>query len=164
LIGYIAPSPKGSALWVIDPQGKNSQARLFGVLRFDWYLDSRRVVFTRQDPDRRGPVEMVAVNLETGEQAILVKGPSAELVSAPGGRAILYCYAPSHFDMQLNVLRLTPPATPAGLPRAVGAPQPLTLPTGPSHVHTGGWSPDGKWIVATRDVDQGDLYVIQNYR
>jgi Tol biopolymer transport system component len=164
LIGYIAPSPKGSALWVIDPQGKNSQARLFGVLRFDWYLDSHRVVFTRQDPDRRGPVELVAANLETGEQAILLKGPSAELASAPGGRAILYCYAPSHFNMQFNVLRLMPPAIPAGLPRAAGAPQPLTFPTGQSHVHTGGWSPDGKWIVFTRDVDQGDLYVIQNYR
>jgi len=164
LIGYIAPSPKGSALWVIDPQGKNSQARLFGVLRFDWYLDSRRVVFTRQDPDRKGPVELVAANLETGEQAILVKGPSAELVSAPGGRAIMYCYAPSHFNMQLNQLRLMPPATPAGLPRMVGAPQPLTLPAGASHVHSGGWSPDGRWIVFTRDVDQGDLYVIQNYR
>ncbi len=164
LIGYLAPSPKGSALWVIDPQGKNSHASLFGVLRFDWYLDSRRVVFTRQDSDRRGPVEMVAANLETGEQAILVKGPSAELVSAPGGRAILYCYAPSHFNMQLHLLRLMPPATPAGLPRVVGAPQPLTFPTGPSHVHTGGWSPDGRWIVSTRDVDQGDLYVIQNYR
>ena len=163
LIGYIAPSPKGSALWVIDPQGKNSQTRLFGVLRFDWYLDSRRVVFTRQDPDRKGPVELVAANLETGEQAILLKGPSAEMASAPSGRGILYCYAPSHFNMQLNLLRLMQPATPAGLPRAVGAPQTLTLPTGQSHVHTGGWSRDGKWIVFTRDVDQGDLYVIQNY-
>ena len=164
LIGYIAPSPKGSALWVIDPHGKNSQARLFGVLRFDWYLDSHRVVFTRQDPARRGPVEMVTVNLESGEEVILTKGPNAELVSAPDGRAILYCYAPSHFDMQLNVLRLAPLGTPGGLPRAVGAPQPLTLPTGPSHVHTGGWAPDGRWVVATRDVDQGDLFVIQNYR
>jgi Tol biopolymer transport system component len=164
LIGYIAPSPKGSALWVVDPQGKNSQARLFGVLRFDWYLDSNRVVFTRQDPDRRGPVEMVAVNLESGEEVILAKGPNAELVSAPDGRAIMYCYAPSHFNMQINLLRLMPLATPGGLPQAAGAPQPLTLPIGPSHVHSGGWSPDGKWIVFTRDLDQGDLFVIQNYR
>ncbi|MCL5287213.1 MAG: serine/threonine-protein kinase [Acidobacteria bacterium] len=164
LIGYLAPSPEGSALWVIDPQGRNSRARLFGVLRFDWYLDSHRVVFTRQDPARRGPVEMVAVNLESGEEVILARGPNAELVSAPDGSAILYCYAPSHFNMQLNVLHLAPLGTPGGLPRAVGGPQPLTRPAGASHVHTGGWAPDGKWVVATRDVDQGDLFVIKNYR
>jgi Tol biopolymer transport system component len=50
------------------------------------------------------------------------------------------------------------------LPRAAGTPQTVTRPTGFSHVHTGGWSPDGKWIAYTRDVDQGDLFVIQNYR
>lgn len=165
LIGYIAPSPKGSALWVIDPKKDNApaQARLWDVLRFDWYLDSRRVVFTRPPTDRRGPVEMVAADLETGDQTILLKGPSAELVTAPDGRAVLYCHAPSHFDMQFYLLRLTPPAGPVGLPRALGTPQPLALPTGASHVHAGGWSPDGKWIVYTRDVDQGDLYLIQNY-
>jgi len=107
---------------------------------------------------------MVAASLETGEQAILLKGPSAELVSAPDGHAILYCHAPSHFSMQFYLLRLALPSGPAGLPRAVGAPQPLALPTGASHVHAGGWSPDSKWIVYTRDVDQGDLYLIQNYR
>ncbi len=166
LIGYIAPSPKGSALWVIDPQKENAQAqaRLLGVLRFDWYLDSRRVVFTRRATDRGGPVEMVAANLETGEQAILLKGPSAELVAAPDGHAILYCHAPSHFSMQFYLLPLAPPAAPVGVPRALGAPRPLALPTGASHVHAGGWSPDSRWIVYTRDVDQGDLYVIQNYR
>jgi Tol biopolymer transport system component len=166
LIGYLAPSPKGSALWVIDPQKENAQAepRLWGVLRFDWYLDSRHVVFTRQAADRQGPVQMVVANVESGEQVTLLKGPSAELVAAPDGRAILYCYAPSHFSMQFYLLRLALPAGPAGLPRAVGTPQPLTLPTGASHVHAGGWSPDGKWIVYTRDIDSGDLYLIQNYR
>jgi Tol biopolymer transport system component/predicted Ser/Thr protein kinase len=166
LIGYIAPSPKGSALWVIDARRENAQAeaRLLGLLRFDWYLDSHRIVFTRPATDRRGPVEMVAANLDTGEQTILLKGPSAELTAAPDGRAILYCHAPSHFNMQFALLRLTPPAAPVGLPNALGTPQALTLPTGASHVHTGGWSPDSKWIVYTRDVDQGDLYLIQNYR
>ena len=107
---------------------------------------------------------MVAANLETGEEAILSKGPSAELVAAPDGRAILYCHAPSHFNMQFYLLPLAPPAVPVGLPRPAGAPRPLTHPAGASHVHTGGWSPDSKWIVYTRDVDQGDLYLIQNYR
>jgi Tol biopolymer transport system component len=166
LVGYIAPSPKGSALWVIDPQEKNAKARarLPGVFRFDWYLDSHRVVFTRPAADRRGPAEMVTANLETGEETILLKGPSAELVAAPDGRSILYCHAPSHFNMQFYLLPLVPPAVAGGLPRPLGEPRPLALPTGASHVHTGGWAPDSKWIVYTRDVDQGDLYLIQNYR
>lgn len=166
LIGYIAPSSKGSALWVIEPHRESAVARVLlpGVLRFDWYLDSHRVVFTRPAADRRGPAEMVGANLETGEQTILSRGPSAELVASPDGRAILYCHAPSHFDMQFYLLPLEPPALPAGLPRPIGEPRPLALPAGASHVHTGGWSPDSKWIVYTRDVDQGDLYLIQNYR
>jgi Tol biopolymer transport system component len=166
VIGYIAPTPKGSALWAIDPQKENAkpQARLPGVSRFDWYVDSHRVVFTRPAADGRGPSELVAANLETGEQSILLKGPSAELVAAPDGGAILYCHAPSHFNMQFYLLALEPPAGPDGLPRPAGEPRPLTLPGGASHVHTGGWSPDSKWIVYTRDVDQGDLYLIQNYR
>ena len=32
------------------------------------------------------------------------------------------------------------------------------------HVHKGGWSPDNKTIVYTRDADQGDIYTIENYR
>jgi Tol biopolymer transport system component len=165
-IGYIAPSPKGPALWVIDANKDKAEARarLWGVLRFDWYLDGRRVIVTRPPADRRGPVEMVAADLETGEEVVLVKGPSAELVTAPDGRAVLYCHAPSHFDMQFYLLRLARPEGP-GLPRAMGEPQPLALiSTGASHVHAGGWSPDSKWIVYTRDVDQGDLYLIENYR
>ncbi len=32
------------------------------------------------------------------------------------------------------------------------------------HVHNGGWSPDGKSLVYTRDTDQSDIYVIEGYR
>jgi hypothetical protein len=32
------------------------------------------------------------------------------------------------------------------------------------HVHGGAWSPDGRWIVYTRDFDRGNLSVIDNYR
>ena len=32
---------------------------------------------------------------------------------------------------------------------------------GDYHVHNGGWSPDGREIVYTRDLDAGDIYVIE---
>ena len=50
------------------------------------------------------------------------------------------------------------------LPRPLGEPQQLTRGESTWHVHNGGWSPDGKAIVYTRDLDSGDIYVIENYR
>jgi hypothetical protein len=102
--------------------------------------------------------------LPTGQEAKLLSGPSAELVVARDGRAILYCLAASHFGMQFYVLRLAPPVQEQGLPLPLGEPYQLTRGKDPSHVHTGGWSPDGKAIVYTRDLDQGDIFVIRNYR
>lgn len=50
------------------------------------------------------------------------------------------------------------------LPRPLGAPRPLTHGESAWHVHNGGWSPDGKALVYTRDFDNGGVYVIENYR
>ncbi len=33
-----------------------------------------------------------------------------------------------------------------------------------SDAHSGGWAPDGKALVYTRDTDNFDIYVIENYR
>ena len=30
--------------------------------------------------------------------------------------------------------------------------------------HSGGWSPDGKAVVYTKDTDDFDIYIIENYR
>jgi hypothetical protein len=60
-------------------------------------------------------------------------------------------------SMGLAVLRLELPG-PDGLPRAVGNPQYVARSRGTWHVHNGGWSPDSKSIVYTRDQDYGDLY------
>jgi len=163
-IGYLAMSDDGPGLWLVQPDGGDPRPALSGVLRFDWYRDSRHVVQTRTAADGSGTLEMHVTDLETGEDELLLTGPNAEPVVAPDGRAILYCQAISHFGMQFFVLRLALPAEPDGLPRPLGPPEQLTRATDPSHVHTGGWSPDGKTIVYTRDTDQGDLYVIENFR
>ena len=36
---------KGLAFWTVEPDGKNARPRVFGALQFDWYRDSRRVVY-----------------------------------------------------------------------------------------------------------------------
>jgi Tol biopolymer transport system component/predicted Ser/Thr protein kinase len=162
-IGYLAVGEKGPALWVMNADGSNAQARIPGVLRFDWYRSSRQVVYSRLASESSGAQVMIAADLETGEEVTLLEGPNAELIVSPDGRSILYCYAPNHFGMQFYLLRLDAPAG-GGLPRRRGQPEPVTVSRDPSHVHTGGWSPDGKSIVYTRDIDHGDIYVVSNYK
>ncbi|MFQ5724046.1 MAG: protein kinase, partial [Terriglobia bacterium] len=163
-IGYLAPSDRGPTLWVIDPQGTNARPRLSGVLRFDWYRDSRHVVYTRLAPGEQEGMQMQVVDLESGRQAALLEGPTAELIVSPDGRAVAYLDATSHYAMRPYSIRLAPPAGPGDLPRRVGQPEPLTRPEGPWHAHMGGWSPDSQAIVYTRDTDRGDIYVIENYQ
>ena len=48
----------------------------------------------------------------------------------------------------------------SGLPSRLGEPVQLTDGQGRWHIHNGGWSPDGKEAVYTRDTDTGNIYVI----
>jgi hypothetical protein len=85
------------------------------------------------------------------------------LIVSRDGTAVAYCRAASHLTMQLYYLKLRPPSPDGshGLPTPEGQPVQLTEGYGEYHVHNGGWSPDARQIVYTRDVDAGDLYVIE---
>jgi serine/threonine protein kinase len=48
--------------------------------------------------------------------------------------------------------------------RALGKARQLTDGNSIWHIHNGGWWPGGKAVVYTRDFDQGDILVIENYR
>lgn len=161
-IGYLAPSEKGSSLWLVDPDGHMEGPRLFGVRSFDWYRDSRTILCTRASTHGTNSLEMCAINLDTGQEAILIEGSHTALIAAPDGRAVAYCSAVSHFDMDLYLLRLVPPASPGGLPSRLGDPEQLTEGHGVWHVHIGGWSPDSGEIIYTRTTVAGDIYVVEN--
>jgi len=161
-LGYVADSDRGPALWVSDRDGRNARPRLYGLLYFDWYRDSRRVIYLCRA--ETGLPEMRVADLDTGEEAVLLKEPAIEIIVAPDGRAVAYGHAASHFNMNLHVLPLLPPASEGRLPQVAGAPKQLTHGRGLFHVHNGGWSPDGKTIAYTRDADKGDIYSIENYR
>ncbi len=92
---------------------------------------------------------------------MLLNTPHAELVVSKDGGAVAYCRAQSHVAMDLYTLPLEVPSTPDGLPVAVGQPRALARGDGRWHVHNGGWSPDGKELVYTRDTDEADIYVIK---
>jgi len=159
-IGFFATSDKGDALWFADRNGANARSILQGVLYFDWYRDSRNIIFVRRGEDGRTGVR--TFELASGEETVLLQEPAIELAVSRDGANLLFTHALSHFNMNLWLLPLKP--GPAGKP--VGAGQPKQITDGRSlwHVHGGGWSPDGKTIVYTRDADQGDIYTIENYR
>jgi Tol biopolymer transport system component len=142
-------------LWTVSPEGTDAQRVVHDVEGFDWYLDARRMIYSRASGTDS---EMVALNLETGEERSLFTGPFLELNVAPDGRSVAFCLGPGHMSMGLARLKLRPPADRRGLPEAVGEPE-LVVPAADGwHVHLGGWSPDSRSIVYTRDQDYGDIY------
>ncbi len=164
-IAYLAPHDQRSTLWLTNPDGTNVRpSNVSDVLRFDWYMDSNRVVHTRRRRDGTGGIEMLATNLSTGEEQLLLEANTTELSVAPDGKSVAYNSADGHMSFNRYVLRLAPPETTTGLPRPVGLPEQITFGNGVWHVHGGAWSPDSSVIVYTQDFDRGDIYVIDNYR
>lgn len=109
-------------------------------------------------------MELHARHLDTGEEVLLLSDPIAEVEVSPDGTRLSYVEAASHFTMNLHVLDLEPPSDPSGLPRAVGDPRPVTFGGGVWHVHNGGWAPDGRTLVYSRDRDYGDIHLIEPAR
>jgi serine/threonine protein kinase len=154
-IGYLVTNEKTTSLWTVEADGQGATEIISDVQSFDWYRDSRHVIYTRRHD---GQSEMVAADLETGETRSLFVGPFMEMEVAPDGSAVALCLGPGHAAMGLALLRLAPSTEAHGLPQAVGEPEYVVSTEGTWHVHNGGWSPDSKSIVYTRDQDYGDIY------
>jgi len=157
-IGYVVPDINGPSLWMIDRQdGVNGEPVHPGVLRFDWYLDRHRIVYTTMTETGE---ELRAANLETGEECLLYTGPHTEMILSPDGSAVALVQSASHFDQGLFVLKLEVPTTADGLPKPLGELERITDGQGRWHVHNGSWSHDGRRIVYTQDTDDGDIYLL----
>jgi len=157
-IGYVLPDVEGTSLWMIDRNGDSkAKSVLPGVLRFDWYLDRNRIVYSTLAGDRMG---LRAANLQTGEEVLLYTGPHTEMILAADGSSLALVKSASHFDQALFLLKLEVPSTESGLPKPVGDLERITNGQGRWHVHNGGWSHDGTRIVYTQDTDDGDIYML----
>ncbi len=153
-IAYIVAGETFS-LWTIGPDGDGAKQVIRDAESFDWYRDSPPLIYTR----RRGTEsEMIAVDFETGEERSLFVGALTEMDVTPDGNAVAFVTGPGHMSMGLALLKLEPPADPRGLPRAAGEPEYVVRTEDGWHVHNGGWSPDSKSLVYTRDKDYGDIY------
>lgn len=155
-IGYVLPDETGPSLWIIERHGDKSPDFVrTNVLRFDWYLDRNRIVYTAMTEQG---LELRAANLGTKEEALLYAGAHTEMVLRPDGGAVALVRSQSHFDQGLYLLELVPPTTADGLPTPAGELKRITGGQGRWHVHNGGWSPDGALVVYTRDTDDGDMF------
>ena len=83
-IGVLVDSQGDPALWSVDRDGRNARQLLTGVLAFDWYRDSGHVVCTRRAPDGSGAREMSLVDLSSGRQEVLYRGPHVDIAAAKG--------------------------------------------------------------------------------
>ena len=113
-------------------------------------------MYSRLGKDGR---ELRAADPESGEEVLLLNVPHLERRVSPDGRAVTYGDGISHINQQLFLLRLAPTESTDGLPHPRGEPVKLTDGRGLWHAHSGGWSPDGKALVYTRDTDNFDLCV-----
>jgi len=154
-IAYVVAESGPSDLWIVGSDGLDARKVLDDVVEFDWYRDGRTAIFSRQ---LGSETELKAINFETGREEVLFVGPLMEFDVAPDGSAVSFCYGRSHLGMGLAQLRLNPPSEPGGLPTAVGEPEYVVPTEGTWHVHNGGWSPDSKMLIYTRDQDYGNIY------
>jgi len=156
-IGFLTTGDPGGELWVMEVEGGEPRKVLGGVNDFGWYVDATHVIYTPRA--QASANQMRAVDLETGDETVLLDEPHVELAVAPDGSAVSFCSASSHYNMNLHIQRLER-STNGGLPKPVGSPVKITHGDGKWHVHNGGWSPDAKRVIYTRDTDTGDLYVL----
>jgi Tol biopolymer transport system component len=154
-VAYLVATNETTALWTVASDGSNPQEAIKDVEWFDWYVGNRHMIITRK---RDSESEMFAVNLETGKEQKLFVGALMEPDVAPDGSAVAFCFGRGHMSMGLAVLKLEQAADSHCLPRAVGEPEYVVRSEGSWHVHNGGWSPDSKSLVYTRDQDYGDIY------
>jgi Tol biopolymer transport system component len=162
-IGFIAGNGRGQTLWTVSPRGGQPRpTSLRGVLRFDWFRGSRRVVYLRSQDGTALPA-LFAADLETGRERRLFESPCAEVAVSPDGLQVAYVRADSHFGMNLFRFPLSAVHSDDDIPGASGPPEAVTRGAGLWHVHGGAWSRDGKSLVYTRDTDRGDIYAIQGF-
>jgi Tol biopolymer transport system component len=156
-IAIVAREGAKHGLFFANPVDGTRRKVIDNVSAFALMPDPKYVVYASEEAGN----QLRVMNIETGKSAVLLDAPFGEPQVSPDGRMISYCSAISHSNMNLFILTLDPPASPGALPRAKGEPRAITAGHGEWHVHNGGWSPDSKQVIYTRDTDTADIYLLE---
>ena len=176
-IAYTAQSEDGPSLWIIDVETRQAQVKVVNMNSFTWYQNDKTIICNRissnsttafrqlrKSSDNYSLTELVAINLETGEEQVLSQGmPVTDLFISRDGKRMGYTSAFGHFSYNIYQMNLKLPNSDEGFPSLLGMGEPLTHGAGKWHVHTGVFTPNGQSVIYSRDTDQLGVYVIENY-
>ena len=160
-IAFVGLNEGQPELWSVRRDGGAAELLIRGVYSFDWYGESGRVI-VYCPPPVQGDSELRAVNLDTGEQAVLLDGTYLGIDVSRDAGQVAFITTASHTAQ--HFLRLPLKADGGGLPKAAGPVERLTNGRGTWHLHSGTLSPDGKSLVYDHDDDYGDIMLIENYQ
>jgi Tol biopolymer transport system component len=119
---------------------------------FDWYLDSRSIVYNRIHRSEKEVAGLRIRNIVTGEDSLIYEGRLTEIFVHPDGNYIGYAYdSVSHHNQSLYLLPDIGGRTYSNNPVRI------TNGHGLWHAHMASWCPDGKSIVYVKDTDRGNI-------
>jgi Tol biopolymer transport system component len=151
-IGYIANSELGRSIWIMDPDGTNTELVIGPAHSFDWYLDSRSIVYNRIHRSEKEAAGLRIRNIVTGEDSLIYEGRLTEIFVHPDGNYIGYAYdSVSHHNQSLYLMLNN------GSNVYSDNPVRITNGHGLWHAHMASWCPDGKSIVYVKDTDRGNI-------
>jgi Tol biopolymer transport system component len=157
-IGYIANSDKGRSVWTVNSDGTNQVMEVGPIHSFDWYMDSKTILYNKVKSSERESPGLRIRNLATGEDSLIYSGRLTEIFVNPNGNSIGYAYdLRSHHNQSLYLLSKEDNGT------FTSEPNRLTNGEGLWHAHMASWSPDGKSIVYVKDTDRSNIYEISNH-
>ncbi len=155
-IGYIAKSEKGRSVWAVNSDGTNQEMVIGPIHSFDWYLDSKTIVYNKVKSSEQEIPGLRIRNVATGEDSLLYSGRLTEIFVSPSGNSIGFAFDVSHYNQSLYILSKQDNGTFASEPYR------LTNGEGLWHAHMATWCPDGKSIVYMKDTDRSNIFELTN--
>jgi len=155
-IGYIANSEKGRSVGTINSDGTNQEIVIGPIHSFDWYIDSKTIVYNKIKSSEEEVPGLRIRNLITGEDSLIYSGRLTEIFVSPTGNSIGFSYDVSHYNQSLYILSKQDNET------FTSEPYRLTNGEGHWHAHNATWCPDGKSIVFVKDTDRANIFELFN--
>lgn len=162
LIGYVVKNEEGPTLRIVQIDGNSPvETNIHGIISFDWYKDNDHIVYSKKANDKTAISPMYIRSISSGKESVLVDDVVTEICVSPDYKMVSYCSSISHFGQTINIIALDYDVKLEELISPLEAPNVFLSGKGGWHPHNGGWTPDGKQILYSKDTDEGDLYILK---